>query len=302
MADLLSGLLTELGLTRAGFATFTLSGAWGLQYGAEARGMHILREGQAELRLPQQTITLNPGDLVVLPRGMSHQLRALGAGRRLAMVQAADLVAGAGLGPIRWQGPGPGRAELACGVFRFTAEDHPLLAALPPVLHFRPADTSAIPRLDRYLESLLSELRNPGPGSEFIVARLAEVLLTETLRTQTHTECPNRGWLRGVADPGIARVLAAFSADIARPWTVASLAKVARQSRSNFAQHFTAVMGEPPRTFITGWRMFHARRLLRTSQATLDEIALSVGYGSAPALSAAFVRHHGRTPGEFRGR
>lgn len=105
-----------------------------------------------------------------------------------------------------------------------------------------------------------------------------------------------------MSDPGIARVLAAFSADIARPWTVASMAKIARQSRSNFAQHFSAVMGEPPRAFITGWRMFHARRLLRTSHATLDEIALQVGYGSAPALSAAFVRQHGRTPGEFRSR
>lgn len=154
--------------------------------------MHILLEGQAELRLEKQTILLTPGDLVVLPRGMRHQLRAPNAGRRLALAQAAELVAGAGLGPVRWQGPGAGRTELACGVFHFSAEDHPLLAALPSVLHFRPADTSVIPRLSRYLESLLSELRNPGPGSELIVARLAEVLLS--VRPEVGCEaCPTRG-------------------------------------------------------------------------------------------------------------
>jgi AraC-like DNA-binding protein len=88
--------------------------------------------------------------------------------------------------------------------------------------------------------------------------------------------------------------------DPARPWTVASLAAEAGLSRAPFARRFTALLGRPPLTYLTWWRMTTAARLLRESDAPLAAIAAEVGYGSEFAFAAAFKRRHGVAPGRFR--
>ena len=83
-------------------------------------------------------------------------------------------------------------------------------------------------------------------------------------------------------------------------WTVASLAAAARMSRAAFARRFTELVGEPPMTFLAGWRLAMAADLLRDTDATLDTVARNVGYSSPFALSTAFKRVHGVSPQEHR--
>jgi AraC-like DNA-binding protein len=45
-----------------------------------------------------------------------------------------------------------------------------------------------------------------------------------------------------------------------------------------------------------------ARDLLRTQEATLDEIAAQVGYSSVYAFATAFRRHHGEPPRRWQHR
>lgn len=184
--------------------------------------------------------------------------------------------------------------ELTVGALSFDAPDHPMLASLPPLMHLRSAGA--------YLSALRAELAAPTDGSAGVLARLSEILLIEAIRSHAHSaeECPAGGWFRGLRDPSLSRALSAFHADVAGPWTVASMARVAGQSRSRFAARFSAVMGEAPLSFVTRWRMFHARRLLRTTDASLEQIASRVGYASAAAFSVAFGRAHGEAPGAYR--
>ena len=84
------------------------------------------------------------------------------------------------------------------------------------------------------------------------------------------------------------------------PWTVAELAAAGGVSRAAFARRFTDVVGEPPMTFLTGWRLALAADLLREPGATLATVARQVGYSTPFALSTAFKRAYGVSPRDHR--
>jgi AraC-like DNA-binding protein len=86
----------------------------------------------------------------------------------------------------------------------------------------------------------------------------------------------------------------------AHPWTVASLAAATGVSRAALARRFNDLVGEPPMTFLTGWRIALAADLLREPDATVGSVAHQVGYGSPFALSSAFKRVRGISPQEHR--
>ena len=88
----------------------------------------------------------------------------------------------------------------------------------------------------------------------------------------------------------------------AHPWTVASLAAETGVSRAALARRFNDLVGEPPMSFLTGWRLALAADLLREPDATIGAVAQQVGYGSAFALSTAFKRVRGVSPKEHRTR
>ena len=54
--------------------------------------------------------------------------------------------------------------------------------------------------------------------------------------------------------------------------------------------------------YLTDWRMTLARDHLRRGELTLAQIAARTGYASPYAFAAAFRRHHGRPPGQWRQR
>ncbi|WP_233275965.1 helix-turn-helix domain-containing protein [Isoptericola variabilis] len=53
-------------------------------------------------------------------------------------------------------------------------------------------------------------------------------------------------------------------------------------------------------TYVAGWRLDVAARLLREPGASVAAVAHRVGYGSLPGFHRAFVRRHGTTPGAWQ--
>jgi AraC-like DNA-binding protein len=86
----------------------------------------------------------------------------------------------------------------------------------------------------------------------------------------------------------------------AHPWTVASLGRETGVSRAALARRFNELVGEPPMTFLTGWRIALAADLLLEPGATIGSVANQVGYSSPFALSAAFKRLRGISPQQHR--
>ena len=72
-------------------------------------------------------------------------------------------------------------------------------------------------------------------------------------------------------------------------------------SRATLAKRFADLVGEPPLTYLTRWRMTLAADLLVEQEAaTIAEVARAVGYSDAFGFSAAFKRVRGVSPSEFR--
>jgi transcriptional regulator GlxA family with amidase domain len=141
------------------------------------------------------------------------------------------------------------------------------------------------------------EASRPDAGDETVIARLCDILVIQAVRV----------WLReggdagdGVQDEHFARALALMHQQPELAWTVADLAASAHMSRTAFARRFTEVAGLAPLTYLRRHRMQLAERLLVTSDLSVAEVAVRVGFSSAAAFSRAFKRAHGRAPGASR--
>jgi len=108
-------------------------------------------------------------------------------------------------------------------------------------------------------------------------------------------------WYLAQRDPVVGKALRLIHHDPAVQWTVASLAAATGVSRAALARRFTELVGEPPMSFLAGWRLAVAADLLREPDATVGAVARQVGYGSAFALSTAFKRVRGISPRDHRG-
>jgi len=180
-----------------------------------------------------------------------------------------------------------------------TANEDLLTGLLPPLVHVAASDMSSA-RVRALLSMNEAESRQPGPGSEFIIARLMELILVEILRSQALRVDPaHRGLLAGLADPVTARALSAMHRDVARGWTVSDLARLCGASRSTFAARFRNVVGTGPIDYLLHWRMAVAKDELRRGTRSIGEIALAVGFRSSSAFSTAFTRAVGCSPKRF---
>jgi AraC-like DNA-binding protein len=186
------------------------------------------------------------------------------------------------------------------GYFRFDRANAQLLVKfLPSVVLIRRGEPGA-ERLRRTVELIGEETVARRPARDLILERLVEVLLLEALRFRPAEAAREaRGLLAGLADPALAGALRHIHEDVARPWTVAALARTAGMSRAVFAERFTRKVGMPPMQYLLEWRIALAKDVLRRERAPLAEVAQKIGYQSASAFSTAFSRHTGYPPSAF---
>jgi AraC-like DNA-binding protein len=172
---------------------------------------------------------------------------------------------------------------------------HPLLAGLPDLVHLPDRRGH---RLHGAVELLGAEIEDRGPGADAIVGILVDALLIYILRAWH--EGRSTGWTAAMTDPAIGRTLHRMHSDPAETWTVDGLAGEVGLARATFTRRFTALVGEPPLTYLTRWRMITAAGLLRRDRAPLAAVARQVGYRSEFAFAKAFKREYGLAPGAYR--
>ncbi|NGO79236.1 AraC family transcriptional regulator [Streptomyces sp. YC504] len=302
--DVLSDAIAAMRIGRPHSSRSVERGPWGIRFpSSDGAGFHVVLQGSAWLLPPAGSgaaVALGPGDIVFMAHGNGHGL----AGHPETPLEDAQFNPdGSWIAPPRPDGPvRPGDTLMMCGAYQLDRRRaHPLLSALPPYIHL-PARVGTHDRLRSAVDLLGAELADPQPGSDAIVPALLDSLLLYLLRTWWLTDQPDcpAGWAGALSDPAVVAALRALHDDPARPWTVEELGARAGLSRAAFARRFTTLVGQPPLTYLTWWRMTLAGRALRTGDAPLRVLAQQAGYTSEFAFAKAFKREYGVAPGHYR--
>jgi AraC-like DNA-binding protein len=253
-----------------------------------------------------EELTLGPGDIAVV-RGPDRYLTAddpatpaqvvIHPGQHCTTLQGEPLEDAMSLGVRTWGNDPHGDTVMLIGAYQMDGEvSQRLLRRLPRALVVRGDEW------DSPLVGLLAgEVVKDEPGQEAVLDRLLDLLLIAVLRhwfSRPEAEAP--AWYKAQGDPIVGRALAMLHNNPSHPWTVGSLAHETGISRAALARRFTELVGEPPMTFLTGWRLALAADLLREPDATVGSVARQVGYGSSFALSTAFKRVRGISPQQHR--
>jgi AraC-like DNA-binding protein len=248
-----------------------------------------------------QPTLLTEGDLVILPHGHAHTLtdQPNSPVTRLEDLTPAHPVEQDGL---FYSGGRGAVTTLICGGIQL--QDHrtnPLLLMLPAFVHIRSQHGQKMPSLLAVVQLVKAEASANRPEAEAVITRLSEILFIQAARVYLATVSDgDAGWLGALRDPQIGQALALIQRQPDELWTVEALARCVSLSRSAFSAKFRLLVGEPPMQYLTRVRLTKAAALLRTHQATLLEVARSVGYDSEVAFSKAFKRFFGMAPGAYR--
>lgn len=104
------------------------------------------------------------------------------------------------------------------------------------------------------------------------------------------------------SDDPIACVIEWSLAHLREPLTVDRLADQAHMSRRTFVRAFRSKTGTTPAAWIRIHRLDAARRLLETTDLSIDQIAADCGFGNAVTLRQNFAAAFSTTPTEYRRR
>jgi len=308
--DPLSDLLRVVRLDGAFFTTVEAAEPWSVETAAARElsprilpaaehliSYHILTEGRCYGGLiGEEPVELVAGDVIVFPHGDAHVMSS-GRGVRGPNVHTSA--------PARYPHTvvlgdrGSRAASFVCGFLGCDLRPfNPLLAALPRRLHMRGMSDAW---LGSFTRQLTEESRLGRPGADGVLTRLAELMFIEVLRRYLEDLPPGQtGWLAGIRDEVVGRVLTLLHGRPSHPWTLAELAREAASSRSNLARRFAELVGQPPMQYLTQWRMQVAANLLAQSGAKVAAIGAEVGYDSEAAFSRAFKKATRLAPGAWR--
>lgn len=302
VSDPLAEVLQDLRIVDGSYGRCELVAPWGLSFQTQVQArFHLVVAGRCALREPSgRWRWLETGDAVVVPRGTLHRLASKPNGRTRPLEdypldeigdRAYEVHVGRGT---------PSTVLVCCSVTFGEVGMAPLLAIMPPVLLLRGA-SQRDPLLRAIVDAMTEEVRTKRVGAATIMVRLADVMITRVIREWAESRhADTRGWLAAIRDPRIGRVLAAIHERPGDSWSLASLAKTARMSRSVLAERFAAIVGTSPARYLTRWRMHLACGWLRRDRTSVAEAAARLGYGSEAAFSRAFKRYAGRPPSAMR--
>jgi AraC-like DNA-binding protein len=306
--DVLSDLLYRARASDALVRQLIQRPPWSVTY-ADAPPLTVAATlgGHASIRLdgPREPVRLAAGDIALIKGPGRHTIAddpstpaqfVIQRGRK-HLPDGAEVVDHRTLAPRTYGDGLPGATIMLRGAYELRGDvGERLLDLLPPL-----AVVPAGPRTRAALDLLATEIARDEPGQDAVLHRLLDLVLVLALRAWcARPAAALPAWYRALAEPAIGEALRLLHEDPAHRWTVAALAGKVGMSRAAFAARFTSLVGQPPLTYLTGWRMTVAADVLRDTDATVATVAHDIGYEDPFAFSVAFKRTRGVSPSIWR--
>lgn len=300
--DVLTDVLNTLELKGWLSSRRELIAPWRYDFAASKDSMfHVLSYGGAYLEVEGEDapIWVEDGDVLLFPSGHPHSLYD-DAQSPLTRLVHLDYNPQRGIQIVTSEANGA-KPIMLCGAFHIEYPyNFPLLHRLPKFIHIRGAQGRLEQGFADIINFLARESASTQLGAEVMLNRLTELLFIQVLRLWGDQQAKaSAGWVGALRDQPISAALGLIHQSPERKWTVKELADAAALSRSAFSARFTELVGEPPLTYLTRWRMLRATRLLK-NEVSMNVIADQLGYESEAAFRKAFKREVGIPPAQYR--
>lgn len=178
------------------------------------------------------------------------------------------------------------------------ARSHPRVTVEPDPIFVRDGNVWTSAGVTAGLDLALALVEDDhGPETARAIARRLVMFVQRPggqaqFSTQLSAQRPVRAPLRAVQE---------WIADhLADDLTVPVLAERAGMSERNFTRVFTAETGTTPAAYVEAARVEAARRLLETTDTTVEGVARACGFGTAETLHRTFRRTVRTTPARYR--
>ncbi|KZB79157.1 AraC family transcriptional regulator [Amycolatopsis regifaucium] len=150
---------------------------------------------------------------------------------------------------------------------------------------------------DPLLGELVRALGNASEEDDLYAESAAAFLTVHLLTRHALKPSPPRA---GREDARVRAAVAMMRERLADPLSLADIAGGVHLSVYHFIRVFKEKTGETPHRFLARLRLEEAQRLLRDTDLSVARIARRCGFATPGALSAAFLRHTGVRPSDYR--
>jgi AraC-like DNA-binding protein len=234
--------------------------------------MILIREGECELRIEENTYPLKPEDMAFISEGEYHHMRVRDHCtyhfidfRPMRIFIHPDLL-NIFLGPFL-KGRNGGSHKWRPDVW--------MLEAVEDLIWQATEQKEDILKVTRRIIALVEHFRKITPIRDDPL---------ETLRQKLR--------------PAVGLIYQQYQ----EPLSVEKLAKACAMSRTTFYRHFTTVYGRNPKAFLNDLRFDYALNLLSTSKRKISDIALSTGFFNLSHFNRTFLKKCSMTPKAYRER
>jgi AraC family transcriptional regulator len=181
-------------------------------------------------------------------------------------------------------------------VAKETMDRNPDRLELLPVFQIRD------PQLEAIALMLLAELQQENAGSKFYIESLTNVLAVHLLRQYTTTKPHVPIYEGGLPQRQLMQVLDYINDHLHQEIKLADLAALLGISQFHFCHLFKQSTAIPPYQYLLQQRIDKAKQLLKQTELSIVDIALSCGFSSHSHLSKQFRQFTGTTPRMYRGK
>jgi AraC-like DNA-binding protein len=301
--DPLSEVFGSMRIQDAIYTRLEATAPWGFHYPGDTVprirfGLMVRGSAVLKFKNQRQAIPLSAGDVFIFILSnepftlVDHPRSRVADYRELRRLEVDCVIHHGGGGAL---------TTLVSGSFGMSAFEAPLISKiLPRHLHLR-LEQNRTHAFQSVLDLLAAETAQPGIASSRLISCLYESLFVYAIRAfASSSTAPPKGWLAALSDKHLSKAIEAMHGGPDRDWSVESLAREARMSRSAFALKFKTVLDQTPLEYLTQWRMYKAGGMIRSNHTSFSEVASAVGYASESSFSRVFRREMGVAPREYR--
>lgn len=156
-------------------------------------------------------------------------------------------------------------------------------------------------QLEAIATLLMAEVQQRQPSGALYLDSLANVLAVQLLHHHGTNAVQLPSYDGGLPTYQLNQVLDYVDAGLAEDIKLSDLAGVLDMSPFHFGRMFKQSMGISPHQYVIQQRIERAKRLLKTSDRPIIDIALACGFTSHSHLSKQFRKVVGTTPRTYRG-